>query len=248
LALTSTFPVDPKSYVYDEEATILFPTAPNNTFYSIDGATVFTFAGWGRDRVSGLVVGSSYVEVPGVPTVIKMRADLNLYAFWNPSSVLNITSSGIVTISSTHRANLVNLVVPEYVGGIQVITIPTSFVSANAPTLDLLGGIYLPNSVNTVSLSGFAGFKGDRIVLNEGLESIGTSAFASTPNLKEIIIPSSVTTISSLAFPEVAGKHLVIKARVLEANKPAGWAADWYAPSNSSNDYSVEIIWGYNGA
>ena len=249
IAITSTFPVDPKAYVYDEQATILFPpAAPNNIYYSNDGATVFTFAGWGRDHVNGLVAGSSYVEVPGVPTLVKMRADLNLYAFWTSSPVLTNTSSGIVSIQSAHRANLVNLVIPESVNGIKVITIPSAFISSNQPINDFLASVYLPTSVNTVSASAFNNFKGETIVLNEGLLSIGSSAFAETPNLKEIIIPSTVTTISSLAFPEVAGKYLVIKTRVLEINKPAGWAANWYAPSNPNNNYSVEIIWGYNGA
>jgi hypothetical protein len=74
-----------------------------------------------------------------------------------------------------------------------------------------------------------------------------------TPNLREIIIPASVQNISIGAFPVVAGKHLVIKVRKLEANVPQynsqtglGWHPTWYAASTST--YTVEIIWGYNGA
>lgn len=245
--LKQSFITDPKAYVYDEEATILYPS--NTPFYSTDGSKAFTFAGWARNRVAELVTGASYVEVVGVPTKVKMRADLNLFAIWNSVFTLNITTNGTVTIASAHRANLINLVIPEYVNGIQVITIPTSFVSANAPTLDLFtGAIYLPNSVNIISLGGFAGFKGERIQLNEGITSIGASAFSATPNLKEVIIPASVTDIAVGAFPVVAGKHLVIKARVLEANKPSGWLNGWYANNDLAQNYSVEIIWGYNGA
>jgi hypothetical protein len=246
-----SFTTDPKAYVYDEEATILYPSSIY--YYSTDGATAYQFASWSRQFK---VLASSYTEVEGVPTVVKMRSDLNLFAFWNKTEVLLNSSVGVVTINSTHRSALVNLVIPEYVQGRQVITIPTSFVSANAPTTDkFVGAIYLPNSVNTVSSGAFSGFQGERIVLNEGLTSIGANAFASTPNLREIIIPSTVETIEAGAFPVVAGKHLVIKVRKLEANRPSGWAGTtsggvftptWYAASTSN--YSVEIIWGYNGA
>ena len=323
IALTSAFPTDPKAYVYDESAKILFLAAPNNQFYGTAGDTAYTFAGWARERnAAGLVVGSSYVEVPNVDTLVKMRADLNLYAFWNESPTLLVTTSGIVTIKSEHRANLINLVIPEYVSGLPVITIPSNFNSANAPEADIFNGaIYLPPTVDVVSSSAFISFKGKNIYLNEGLVSIGSNAFADTPNLKEIIIPASVTSIAADAFPIVANKRLVIKARVLEANKPVGWInapsttlsqtfttangsnivvassgtvvagivvgqlvegngipvntyvqsvsagqlqlsnnatangalvtltfTGWYRLSNLNSNYSVEVIWGYNGA
>jgi hypothetical protein len=259
IALTSTFPVDTKAYAYDENATILFLATPNNTYYSIDGAVVYTFAGWARERgPTGLVAGSSYVEVPNAFTTVKMRADLNLYAFWNASNTLTVTTGGVVSIASTHRSKLVNLIIPEYVGGTQVITIPVDFIITNVPTPDLFQGeIYLPTSVDVVSNTAFKGFRGTKVQLNEGLISIGVNAFQDTPNLKEIIIPSTVTTITAGAFPVVTGKRLVIKTRVLEANRPAGWAGTttggvftptWYAASSTVSNYSVEIIWGYNGA
>jgi hypothetical protein len=244
-----SFVTDPKAYVYDEEATILYPSS--TYYYSTDGATAYQFASWSRQVK---VLAASYTEVVGTPTKVKMRSDLNLFAFWNSTEVLVTNSIGVVTINSTHRPALVNLVIPEYVQGRQVITIPTSFTSANAPATDkFVGAIYLPNSVNTISANAFDGFKGEQVVLNEGLITIRANAFANTPNLREIIIPSTVQTIEAGAFPVVAGKHLVIKVRKLQANVPdydsvlgTGWNSAWYAAT--INDYSVEIIWGYNGA
>jgi hypothetical protein len=247
---------DSKAYVYDEEATILYPS--NIYYYSTDGATAYQFASWSRQVK---VLAASYTEVVGTPTKVKMRSDLNLFAFWNTTSVLLNSSSGIVTINSDHRPALVNLVIPEYVNGIQVITIPTDFISSpavtpvaiTAQTDKLKGTIHLPNSVNVISNEAFDDFQGERIVLNEGIVTIGNNAFANTPNLKEIIIPASVQNISNGAFPVVAGKHLVIKVRKLQANVPSydsntglGWHPTWYADSTST--YTVEIIWGYNGA
>ncbi len=246
IELTESFITDVKAYVYDEEATILYPSS--DPFYSTDGSKAFTFQGWTRNRVDGLITGSSYVEGVSSP-IIKMRSDINLFAVWQPTTTLTITSNGVVSINSVHRPFIKNLIIPEFIEGIQVVTIPTSFISSNKPTLDLFNGaIYLPNSVNIVSLGGFAGFEGALIKLNEGITSIGASAFAATPNLKEIIIPASVTNIAVGTFPVVPGKHFVIRARILEANKPAGWLNGWYAASDPAQNYSVEIIWGYNGA
>jgi len=74
--------------------------------------------------------------------------------------------------------------------------------------------------------------------------------------LFEIVIPDTVTTIEAGAFPSVLGKRLIIKTRVLEINKPDGWAGTIQAPTwhagnvagnNAATSYNVEIIWGYNG-
>jgi len=254
IQITNNFINDIKAYAYNEEATILYPSTTTK-FYSTDGATSYTFASWSRDRIGTANIGATFTETPNTPTKVVMRSDLNLFANWTPVLTLTNSLSGVVNITATHRPNIINLVIPESIEGRQVITIPTDFVLANkpvAPNIDVFkGAIYLPRSVDVVSAEAFKGFEGTSIVLNEGLISIGAGAFANTPNLKEIIIPASVQTIAAGAFPVVAEKSLVIKVRVLQANKPAGWAGTiqvptWYA-ANTSN-YSVEIIWGYNGA
>jgi hypothetical protein len=258
------FVEDSKAYIYDENATILYPQKVNGEYiyyYSVDGATAYKFNSWSKN----FKIASATFTESNVPTVVKMRSDLNLYAMWNKTDVLQIVSgsSGTVRINNIHRAAIVNLIIPEYVNGVSVITIPTDFITSpavtpvaiTAQTDKLTGVIHLPNSVNVISNEAFDDFQGTRIELNEGIVSIGSNAFANTPNLKEIIIPASVTTISAGAFPVVSGKHLVIKCRCLEANRPAGWAGTtsndvftptWYADSTST--YTVEIIWGYNGA
>jgi hypothetical protein len=245
IILTSQFPIDNKAYVYDEIATIVFLDS-TIYFYSNDGTTAYLFDSWGRDRTSGFVTGSNYKE--GILNTIKMRSDVSLYAIWSKSNVLNINSAGVVSINTIHRPNLVNLVIPERVNAVEVKQIPTYFIlgPVTANPLDPLRGLYLPSGVIELQQNSLQGFQGDVIKLNEGLLTIRTNSFANTPNLKEIIIPSTVITIEANAFPVVAGKHLVIKTRVLEINKPVGWVNGWYA--NSTSNYSVEIIWGYNGS
>lgn len=247
IALPTTFTIDPRAYAYDEEATLLFwPTG--TTVYSTDYSKVYTFRGWSKESNINQAV---YIE-PTAPNVtkIKMRENINLYAIWTPAStlVLNTTLNNTVTINALHRASIRKLILPDFVNGLKPLTIPTGFISVNQPnpvTTDLFKEIYLSEPVRTVSANGFDGFQGNVIQLNEGLLTIGSNAFANTPNLVEIIIPASVLTIDAGAFPRVAGKHLKIKTRTL--NKPTGWNVAW-ADVGVYSDYSVEIIWGYNGA
>jgi hypothetical protein len=242
LALPSTFVQDTKAYNYGEEATILF--WPESTqVYSTDYNKVYTFVGWSRERN----VNQAVYTVTNVTPVI-MKESLNLYGVWTPASTLSVGTTGerILTINSVHRQSMQRLIIPEFVNGVRPLTIPQSFVSSNQVVPgDLLNYIALGTSIRVLNTNSFNNFQGTEIILNEGLETIRAFSFANTPNLHEIIIPASVTTIETNAFPVISGKHLIIKTRVLEANVPVGWQADWYAPSTSN--YTVEIIWGYNG-
>jgi hypothetical protein len=256
----NSFTKDTKVYLYNEVATIDYPKPPFNVFASLDGQFIYTFDGWTREHTALGVTSSNGYSLAqlGVSGGIKvnMGADLSLYAFWSFIRTLEITALGLVNISTAARPNLVNLIIPEYINSIQAKTIRTNFISnPTAPTTDLLTkGIYLPKSILELQANAFDGFKGHTILLNQGLTTIRANAFANTPSLFEIIIPDSVLTIEAGAFPAVANKRLVIKTRVIEANRPVGWAGTtsggvftptWYA-GNTAN-YSVEIMWGYNG-
>lgn len=261
--VTDTFSDDPGAYAYGEPATLQFLQAPNNTYYSTDGSKIYTFRGWSRElSPNGLTQGASYIK-QNEATIVTMTGDLNLYATWTEALVLSCTEAGVISIlagvDNINRNSISNLIIPEFVIGRPVITIPTLFLNNDAGTLpssqndQLVNSIYLPNSVDTINERGFKHFRGTRISLNEGLLSIGANAFASTPNLVEIIIPASVTTISAGAFPVVPFKRLVIKVRTIQANKPLGWAGTsenptWYAATDLAQNYSVDVIWGYNGA
>lgn len=247
----NSFPIDTKVYLYDELATIKYPTAGFNEFAAIDGQKIYTFNGWTREHsASGVTSTNGYtlaqLEVIPTPTIV-MRADLNLYAYWSSINTLEITSLGLVNISTAARSKLVNLIIPRVINNVISKTIRSYFITnPTAPNPDLLTqGIYLPESILELQANAFDGFKGHTILLNQGLTTIRANAFANTPSLFEIVIPDSVTTIEAGAFPVVANKRLIIKTRVLEINKPAGWVNGWYA--NNTNNYNVEILWGYNG-
>jgi hypothetical protein len=246
IVLAESFTTDLKSYTYDEEAVVLF--WPKTTkLYSSDYSKIYTFEGWSRAANINQV---AFVEpVAPAVTTIKMKENISLYALWSEQSTLTVGTTGlrIIQIQAQHRPSIENLVIPNYVNGLEPLTVPTNFVLFNQPALetDRLKAIYLPTSIITLQSNAFTQFQGTVIKLNEGLENIGSNAFAQTPNLTEIIIPSTVKNISVGAFPVVPNKYLVIKVRLLENNIPDTWLPGWYSASTSN--YTVKIIWGYNG-
>lgn len=251
LELTQAFTTDVKAYLYDDDAELLFWDT-SEQLYNTDYSKVYTFVGWSKESNSNQAL---YIE-PAAPNIteIKMRQNINLYAIWTSASTLTInTALGTkpVSITAQHRAGMKKLVIPEYVNGVKPLTVPSNFVNSNGTTPplneDKLKEIYLPEPIRTIDSYGFRYFQGTIIQLNEGLLTINANAFADTPNLVEIVIPSTVTTIQSGAFPVIAGKHLIIKVRgILNANSlPANWSPTWAAAS--TNNYTLEIIWGYNG-
>lgn len=261
------FTSDGKAYVYDEVATIQYPNneAENNVFPSIDGQKIYSFAGWTRVRITESITGLNgytLAQLEAAPITVTMHGDLNLYAFWTSINTLTCTPLGVVSITADARPKLFNLIIPEVIGSVVAKTIKSNFITnPTAPNPDLLTqGIYLPKTILDLQANAFDGFKGHTILLNQGLTTIRENAFANTPSLFEIVIPDTVTTIEASAFPVVnvtGGKRLIIKTRILEINRPAGWAGTtsvvngvsvftptWYV---QSADHIVEVIWGYNG-
>jgi hypothetical protein len=251
-----SFTKDLNVYLYEKPATILYPQPPLNEFASIDGQFIYTFNGWTRQQSSlGVTAANGYSleQLQAAPIIVTMRGDLSLYAFWQATPTLTINNLGLVSIGADARAKLFNLIIPEKIGSIIAKTIKSNFITdPAAPSPDLLTqGIYLPKSILELQANAFNGFKGHTILLNQGLITIRAGAFAATPSLFEIVIPDTVLTIEAGSFPVVLGKRLVIKTRVLEINKPAGWVDGWYAGNvvgnNAATSYNVEILWGYNG-
>lgn len=61
--------------------------------------------------------------------------------------------------------------------------------------------VILPKTVKTVEWQAFAGCENlERVILNEGLETVGDLAFYGAGKLKEIVIPSTVTAIKETSF------------------------------------------------
>ena len=68
------------------------------------------------------------------------------------------------------------------------------------PAANMGGSYTIPSDVRTIAGSAFAGVGLKSIILPEGLEEIGGSAFYKAYNLESIQIPSSVKNIGSYAF------------------------------------------------
>ena len=124
-------------------------------------------------------------------------------------------------------------------------TIPSNFLSGTVKLLKVI----LPSSIKSISSDAFASDILEEVVISPSVRNltIKGGAFANTPNLNHIVIPTGVSTIEKHAFPIVNNKHMVIACRNLL--KPAAWNDDWYqlGEDSPSANYTVEILWGYNG-
>lgn len=231
-------------YNYDAIATIL-GIQSDYKLVTADGLWIYEFAGWTRDPS---LIGSPTVTVG---SMINLKSDLHLFAVWDKHSTLTIDAlTGTVSFASVADAALVStLIIPERLNGVLVRVIPTNF-TINASNLSY---IELPPFLTTIKAHAFDGFIGDTIRFAEPITyvvpsvSIEEHAFINTTNLAYILIPASVTAIAANAFPVVTNKQFSILCRIPELSAPVGWVSGWYAASDLASNYSVNIVWGYDG-
>jgi hypothetical protein len=248
---TSTqFIQDTRAYLYNDTAIV---KGWNIDLLSYDGATAYHFLGWTRNKSQ---VTEEAIQEGAILTI---KSDVHLYAKWSKVSTLTVSPLGEVSIKDLYKPSLTHLVIPDMINNVPARSIASNFIldtdSVRAKHADNLQTIILPRYLSEIKQQAFNGFKGTSIALPETQTvegfytgvTIRNAAFQSTPNLTSIILPLNVMTIEAGAFPAVANKNLIIYPRVLELNKPAGWANLWYAGDNESIFYTVNVVWGYNG-
>lgn len=249
------FVEDTTAYMYGDTAIV---KGWGIDLLSQDGTKVYKFTGWSRDRAH-----VTYALLQQGDE-ITMNTNVHLYANWEVESTLK-NVNGTVYILDKYKNSLTTLIIPEYVNGMLVTTIPSHFlfgesVPETSEPLDStkytrrLQSITLPKTVTVISNNAFTCFHGHTINIPEvpltmtydGI-TIENEAFNYTPNLKSIIIPANVTSMSGTPFPAVRGKFMNIFCRILERNVPDTWEEGWAAPSDPDENYTVKIWWGYNG-
>lgn len=241
------FTEDTRAYLYGDIATV---KGWNIDMINYIGTQAYHFKGWARNKnevMTTLILAGAQLT---------MMSDVHLYAQWDVINTLAITAAGVVSIKDTYKPSLTYLLVPDRINNIPVTEIKTDFIlnTLNGNHANNLMTIILPKYLKHIQAGAFNGFQGTDIVLPEtpitltypGI-SIDANAFMSTPNLREITLPLNVHQVAANAFPAVVNKNLIIRCRRLEVPTPDGWASSWYAGSNPAVNYTVEVVWGYNG-
>lgn len=247
------FVEDTRGYLYNDIATV---KGWNIELLSTDNTTAFRFLGWSRgpNEVSE--------EFLAVSSKLTMVSDVHLYARWEETPTLT-NIAGVVSIKDVYKPSLTYLVVPDVVNNMLVREIATDFLLDSDHTKTRhavnLMNIILPKYLTKIKTHAFNGFKGTEIILPETEVSmtypgivIEHAAFANTPNLEYITIPSNVMTMEFTPFPVVSNKTMHIKCRRLKSHIPewddtnTGWHTEWYAQTDGEANYNVHVEWGYN--
>ena len=144
-----------------------------------------------------------------IPTDLNVKTTSN-YAFWNCKNLESISfpsSMTSITIGNTFRdcINLRHFLLPD---GHSIYSVDSDGVmfSNNGETLYLYPAgkrdenYTVPSNVKVVGASSFGNHYLKNVILPEGVESIGNTAFYAMLGLESVTIPSSLTTLGTDVF------------------------------------------------
>lgn len=245
------FTEDYTAYLYGTTAVI---KGWDYQMLSYDGTKAYEFAGWMKNK------NPATINTYTVGSEVEILSDLHLYANWIVEDTLRVDHmTGTVYIKDEFKKSLTNLIIPDYIGGTMITTIPTNFLHGTGNGLGddyatHLEKIVLPKNLTRIEQRAFYRFNGTSIIFPDahidiryGGISIEAWAFESTPNLTSIILTPNIIAIETNTFPQTEDKTMVVYCRILERNKPDGWTDGWYASPNPEQNYNIFIWWGYNG-
>lgn len=231
-----SFVEDTVGYLYGATVTIKGYT---NELISFNGLTAFTFSHWRMDNTY------KATEPIADGDTMTIYSDIHLYAEWTETPTYTFIAN-VFSIKDTYKSSIVTLDIPNYINGLPVLHIPSYFLKTDGEyATTKLQTIRMPATLQTISASAFSGFLGTSIDLNDSPSSnplaIGSNAFADTPFLRSLLIPSRVVSMNVNAIPDVTDvEGKTIYCRILESNKPENWSTYWCGQTHS-------VVWGYNG-
>ena len=129
------------------------------------------------------------------------------------------------------------IVIASSYKGVPVKYIADEAFSGSVRDFDILprlNGFYLPDSIEYIGASSFAGCDLEYIDLPSGIISIGEKAFRSNMSLKKLVIPKTTTHIDSNIIYHCPNLTVFCEA----AYAPDGWVTDW-------NPDNRPVVWGY---
>ena len=104
-----------------------------------------------------------------------------------------------------------------------------------------VGKIVIPNGVTSIGYRAFEWCSNlTEVIIPDSVTSIGNSAFSNCSSLTEVVIPDSVTSIGGYAFAYCSSLTIYCEAE----SKPSGWDYNW----NWNNSNYCPVVWGYKGA
>lgn len=162
---------------------------------------------------------------------ITVEHDMHLYAIWDKVDILE-NATGVVNIKEDYKKAITNLVIPNFVDGVLVTTIPdefdkdTSLISVTLPKTDLYikQGAFTNPKLQTLVFPAYDYLRDKPSIVIENAAIVGTS-------VDHLYLPYSVSTIGGNGIKGVPYISCEINSR------PSSWAKDF------ALNYT-EIKWG----
>ena len=169
--------------------------------------TGYSFLGWSNQTTGP----AKYTNNQQLRNKYPNGTQITLYAIWSYGST--VTAS---TISSLNLSSLTEPYTIKVTGSINqntLVSLATKIATAKAAiTLDLSGttGLEAISSTSNRKSVFIDCNKLEKVILPEGLTTIGSNAFSSCRSLTSVVIPKTVKTIGAYAFANTGLKELVI--------------------------------------
>ncbi len=191
---------------------------------------------------------SNYCEISG--SYEHIGGSLYIGAYHNEKKVLGIQEGAFQNRSRITSVYLLDgiLAIEDYAfagcTNLEIIVLPSTLVSLGVGVFE--NCVNLKTVVVTETLDGMLSeevleyVKQEVVVLPNGLERVGENAFYGCDKIKEVFIPESVRFMGNTVFNKnVAVEEERLLINLYAAEKPDGWANDWYVGNPT-------LVWGYS--
>ena len=219
------FTIDTQRYKYGTDAVVLDATIKN----FVNDIDAYKFLGWATSPTGETIMYNAGENITNI------TEDIHLFAQWDKKCVLNITTSGVLSLNGDYKSLLSTLIIPPYVDGTLVRTIAKGF---NAGANNLIS-VTLPRTNLTIESEAFNNTALKTLILPSydylrnypSRITLNADAIKSH-SLTHLYIPYSVSNITKGAINNVP----VIRCEI--ETKPNSWEDGWYTGTD------VDVEWG----
>ncbi len=186
-------------------------------------------------------VGSEYrFEKTNDSVVLDIKCSYDEPYYFGFNSNLEERTAEVFSYNGTDK----DIVIPEKIYGQDVVGLYSTFVLFEMDPEDV-NSITVPGVIKSIPYKYFTEISGlKKIILNDGVEQIGTKAFENCEQLTEINLPDSIQTIGKYAFFNCGAKSITLGKNI---HTIGDHALGYHATDTGIAPIEGFTIYGYSG-